>query len=132
MAAQLSGRSSGLDSKISNTFPQTLLFFSKVHSGIRNLKLLPKFKPPSGMSYPTLEQLTLGASFEKDSLLLRYMFKVKKLEATATTLGLKKGKSSLEQTIPCSDYLFPGGLMNHDPLESKLEEALSKVRGKLL
>lgn len=107
--------------------------FSFVLKGSKSTKgwVEAKLKPPTGISFPTLEQLLILLRFEDDTLHVKYRFKLKVLAATSTTLDVKKGQREIEQQIPCRDYLFSGGLINHDPLEKHLEEALAVVRGKI-
>jgi hypothetical protein len=87
-----------------------------------------KFKPPIGKLYPTLDQLTLLSCFDGDKLKLKYNFSVKKLEADSSALKFKKAKQEVVQEVEASKYHFSPGLINHDPLDNLIGEALKTVK----
>jgi len=103
--------------------------FSFVLKGQRAAKseFEAKLKPPAAKKYTMLDQLVLSARFEGEALCLTYAFHVKKLSATPSSFGFKKGVSEVEQRLDSSGYLFPGGYVNHDPLEKAIAEALASV-----
>lgn len=86
-----------------------------------------KFKPPLGKLYPTVDHLLLSTRFVDGALSLSYRFQVKKLQATPASIELKKGQSTFEATLEPSKYLFPGGQINHAPLEEAIGQALKTV-----
>lgn len=89
--------------------------------------VIAKLKPPEVKKFTLVSELNLGARFEGEALLLRYLFNVKKFEAGVSSLGVKKGKKEIEQRLERADYLFPGEIFNHDFLDGKIAEALAEV-----
>jgi len=87
-----------------------------------------KFKPSSAPRFSTLEHLMLYSRFDGDDLVLRYVFHVKRLAATASSVGLQKSKVETKQQLDSARYLFPGGIVNHDPLEAAIEEAIAAAQ----
>jgi sporulation-control protein spo0M len=90
-----------------------------------------KLKPPSGKEYPTLEHLMLSFRFDAETLLLKYCFHLKTIQASATTLTVGKATREIEQQFHSSNYLFPGGLINNQPLETAIAETLAVVKSKM-
>lgn len=109
--------------------------FSFVLKGQKSKKgwVEAKLKPPSGKDYPTLEHLLLSFHFNEDTLLLKYCFNLKTIQATASaTVHVAKAKRDLEQQFQASEYLFPGGqAVNHEPVEKALGEALATVKSRM-
>jgi hypothetical protein len=108
--------------------------FSFVLKGQKSRKgwLEAKLKPPAGKDYPTLEHLMLSFRFNEETLLLKYCFHLKTIQATAsTTVHVGKATRELEQELHSSKYLFPGGQVNHEPLETILAEALAVVKSRM-
>ena len=89
-----------------------------------------KLKAPGGKDFPTLEHLLLSMRFEGEVLQLKYCFQVKALQASATTLEVKKAKRELLQELPMNSYLL-GGHVDNDKIEEKLSEALEPFRTKM-
>jgi len=106
--------------------------FSFVLKGQKSRKgrIEAKLKPPAGKEYPTLEHLLLFFRFVEDSLQLNFCFNLKTLQASATTLEMKKAKREIEQVLPLKNYLFPGGQINNEPLEAAIGETLAAVKSK--
>lgn len=86
-----------------------------------------KFKPPSSRRLSLVDELLLCLRFEGDGLALKYVFKVKRFEATVATVGVKKGKSEVNQLLEENEYLLSKEHINHDALQARIEEALSTV-----
>jgi hypothetical protein len=108
--------------------------FSFVLKGQKSKKgwLEAKLKPPAGKDYPTLEHLFLSFCFNEETLHLKYCFHLKTIQATAsTTVHVGKAIRELEQELHSSKYLFPGGQINHEPLESVIAEALALVKSRM-
>ena len=88
-------------------------------------------KPPVGRRFLTVEALELFFRFEEEKLILKYKFKVKKLEASATAMSIQKDQKELVQKLERSDYMSSAGFIDSKLLEPKIEEALSGVGNKL-
>jgi hypothetical protein len=86
-----------------------------------------KYKAPDLRKFSLVEEILLAVRFVDDSLELVYTFKVKKIDATATTLNFKKGKAEVSQTWAPQDYLFGGGFIRQEFIEKMLDEAFSVV-----
>lgn len=91
-----------------------------------------KLSPPSAKSFATLEALILSARYEQDVLIVRYEFKVKKIEATAAAFDIKKLQKKTEQKFSAQDYRLPSGRTNFAHMEAAIREALSLVEAKIL
>ncbi len=95
-------------------------------------RVIAKFKPSSARQFRTLNELLLSARFDGEVLMLNYDFKVKTLEAGATSLEVKKSKKETEQRLAPEEYLFSGGFVHHSAVEAKIGDALKLVESKLL
>ena len=103
--------------------------FKFVAKGARTSKewVEVKVKPAAGKKYAALEQLTLAARFEDEGLALRYIFQVKEFASDANALVVRKSKKEVEQHLKISEYLFPGGQINREPLQQAVETALQQI-----
>ncbi len=86
-----------------------------------------KLRPPSSRRLSLVEELLLSLRFEGNALAVKYIFKVKKFEATAATVGIKKGRNEVNQLLEESEYMLSREHINHDALQTRIEEALSTV-----
>jgi hypothetical protein len=86
-----------------------------------------KFKPPTSRRFSLVNELTLSLRFEESLLVLNYSFNVKKFDATTASVGVKKGKSELEQRLDPARYMLTGQHADDQVLGAALEEALSTV-----
>ena len=111
-------------------FEVTYAFVTK---GLKSRKgwLEAKLKPPAGKEFPTLDHLLVAFRFAEEKLCLKYCFHLKTLKASVSTLEVSKATRELEQELPCSKYLFPGGQINHEPLEAAIGEILAMVKSKM-
>lgn len=107
--------------------------FSFVLKSVKSKKggVEAKLTPPSSRKFPTLEYLLLLSSFEEDQLRLRYSFRVKKMEATATTLGIKRGENKVEQQLALEKIAQSGAYVDHRLIEHAIETALDPVTSRL-
>ncbi len=87
-----------------------------------------KLKPSTAKRFTSLDQLVLYSRFEDETLVLKYVFHLRQLSATASSLGVSKEKFEFEQRLEERTYLFPGGIVNHQPLEAAMEEAFAAVK----
>ncbi len=103
--------------------------FSLVNKGEiwKNGYTVVKYKAPDLRKFSLVEEILIAVRFVDDSLELVYTFKVKKIDATATTLNFKKGKAEVTQTWAPQDYLFGGGFFRQEFIEKMLDEAFSVV-----
>ena len=90
-----------------------------------------KLKPPSGKDFPTLEQLVLSMRFQGDAMRLDYCFHLKTIQADALALSVGKARKEVVQELALTSYLFPGGQVNHEPLEKALADALATVKSRI-
>lgn len=86
-----------------------------------------KYKAPDLRKFSLVDEISIGARFVDDSLEVLYNFKIKKIDATATTLNFKKGKAEVTQNWSPQDYLFGGGFVRQEFIEKMLEEAFAVV-----
>jgi len=86
-----------------------------------------KLKPPSARKYSFLDELLLNIQFSPDALILKYIFKVKKIQATAASVAIKRGKAELEQHLDPKSYLLTAEHINPDLITAKIDEALATV-----
>ena len=86
-----------------------------------------KYKAPDLRKFSLVDEILIAVRCVDDSLELVYTFKVKKIDATATTLNFKKGKAEVSQTWAPQDYLFGGGFIRQEFVEKMLDEAFSVV-----
>jgi hypothetical protein len=86
-----------------------------------------KYKAPDLRKFSLVDEILISVRFVEDSLEVVYQFKVKKLEATATSMNFKKGKAEVAQTWTAEEYLFGGGFVRQEFVEKMLEEAMSVV-----
>lgn len=86
-----------------------------------------KYKAPDLRKFSLVDEILISIRFVEDSLEVVYHFKVKKLEATATSMNFKKGKAEVVQTWTAQQYLFGGGFIRQEFVEKMLEEAMSVV-----
>jgi hypothetical protein len=86
-----------------------------------------KYKAPDLRKFSLVDEILVSVRFVEDSLEVVYQFKVKKLEATATSMNFKKGKAEVAQTWTAEEYLFGGGFVRQEFVEKMLEEAMAVV-----
>jgi len=86
-----------------------------------------KYKAPDLRKFSLVDEILIAVRCVDHSLELAYTFKVKKIDATATTLNFKKGKAEVSQTWAPQDYLFGGGFIRQEFIEKMLDEAFSVV-----
>jgi hypothetical protein len=86
-----------------------------------------KYKAPDLRKFSLVEEILIAVRSVEDALKVVYTFKVKKIDATATTLNFKKGKAEVTQTWMPQDYLFGGGFIRQEFVERMLDEAFSVV-----
>lgn len=108
-------------------------FFQFVSRGTKSSDgwVQAKFKPPSSRKFSLLDELTLCLRFEDEMLVMKYVFKVKRFDATVASVTVKKGKVELEQRLSEREYLLSPDYVNHPGLESKIGEALEVVATEL-
>ena len=90
-----------------------------------------KFKPSSARRLFMVNELVLGLQFDGDTLVLRYVFSVKKLDSTSGKVGVRKGKTEVEQRLGPDAYLVLGGFINQEAIEASIEQALQPVSSDL-
>jgi hypothetical protein len=95
-------------------------------------KVEVKLVPPDSKKFAKLEQLTLQIKFEAESMAVQYIFQVKKIEASAASVNVKKQKEEAEQVFSPDQYLIPSGRLNHELLETAVQEALDLVESKFV
>ena len=86
-----------------------------------------KYKAPDLRKFSLVDEILVSVRFVENSLEVIYQFKVKKLEATATSMNFKKGKAEVAQTWTAEEYLFGGGFVRQEFVEKMLEEAMAVV-----
>lgn len=86
-----------------------------------------KYKAPDLRKFSLVDEILISVRFVEDSLEVLFQFKVKKLDATATSMNFKKGKTEVVQTWSAHEYLFGGGFIRQEFVEKMLEEAMSVV-----
>lgn len=108
-------------------------YFSFVLKGQKSKKqwVESKLTPPSGGLFTTLEHVLLQCCFKEDALQLKYIFKSKKLSATAATVSVVKTKSEFTQQLTPSQYILPGDFIDNDALQGFIREALATVEHRL-
>jgi len=91
-----------------------------------------KFTPPDAPSFRMLEQLVLSFRVDAGAIHLKYVFQVKKIEATAASFDISKAKKEFEQTLQVADLRLPSGRPNYGFMESALREVVSHVDTKVI
>lgn len=91
-----------------------------------------RLSPPDSKEFSALDELTLNSRFEGDELELRYHFKVKKVEATAASFGIKKEKLEKLQRFKLSELRLPSGRVNYERIENSLRESIRTVESKVI
>jgi hypothetical protein len=91
-----------------------------------------KIAPPTSRSFAAVEQAILSFHFEGDALNVAARFDVKKLEATAASVDMKKEKRESQKSYLPTDYLTSSGRFNHDKMEPAIREILSVAESKVL
>jgi hypothetical protein len=86
-----------------------------------------KMKPPTARRLVLVDELLMSFRFDKDVLELKYTFKVKSFDTSASTVNVKKEKTVVEQRLEPKQYLLTEEHLNHEVLESKIQEALDVV-----
>jgi hypothetical protein len=113
-------------SAIFDTFTTVFSFVSKGISW-KDGWTTAKLKAPDSARMSFVDELAFSARLEGDLIRLRYVFTVKKFDTSTTTVGVKKGKTEVSQTWPSSEYLFGGGFVQQQYVESMIEGALAEV-----
>lgn len=100
-------------------------FVVKAHRASKNGVEI-KLAPPDSKAFASLENLLLYFRFEGDTLNLKYVFKTKKLEATAASFDVKKQVKDFEQVFERNDYYLPSGRANHERIEAAIEAGVNQ------
>ena len=86
-----------------------------------------KFKPSSAQKFTLLEELILGVRIDEESISLKYLFKVKKLHTTASSVGVTKEKNEREQKLDLKKCLLSKDFIDNGFFEAAIEESLASV-----
>lgn len=100
-------------------------------AGAPGASLEIRFAPPDSKAFATLDQLVLAAGFDGDALSLGFRFQMKKIEATAASFEVTKGKREATKRLSSSEYLLTSGRIHPERLEAAIREALSEVERKV-
>jgi hypothetical protein len=90
-----------------------------------------KLKPPSARRMSLVNELTLSARFDGDALELEYLFAVKRLDASVSSLAMKRAKEVVLQRFDPSEYLVGGQYLDHQFLVEKAGAAIATVASEL-
>jgi hypothetical protein len=90
-----------------------------------------KLGPSSAKQFANLEYAQAEFRFQGDTLLVNYIFQVKKMVATPANVETKKEKRELEQSFGPTDYRTSSGRPNHERIEAAIAEALKEAEPKL-
>ena len=91
-----------------------------------------KLAPPDAKAFASLEQLIVKFHFEGETVHLAYSFGVKKVEATAASVDMKKAKKEFEQEFKPLQYKTASGRFNHDAVEAEIRQVMAQVESKVL
>ena len=108
---------------IITTLSSTFQFVTKSYKSSKS-GLAIKIAPSSATRFAMLDLLTLTVKFENETLQLKYLFDLKKFEATALSLAVGKNKITVHQTL---ENYIQDGYINHSYIESKIEEAFKEA-----
>lgn len=108
-------------------------YFSFVLKGQKSKKewLESKFKPPEGKRFAALDNVLLMSCFEGESLVLKFIFKSKKLSASAAAISVSKVTREHIERLEPDQYILSGGYVDNDALQRVIKSALSKVESTL-
>ena len=85
-----------------------------------------KFTPPSAKEFSAVENLFISFRFDGDQLQLRYLFNIKKLDASAG-MEMKKDKKEFKQEFIPNQYLLSNGRLNHEKIGPAVQEILGEL-----
>lgn len=108
---------------IITTLSSAFQFVAKSYKSSKN-GLAIKIAPSSATRFAMLDLLTLNVKIEGDTLQMKYVFDLKKFEATALSLAVGKNKITVQQTL---DNYIQDGYINHSYIESKIEDAFKEA-----
>jgi hypothetical protein len=91
-----------------------------------------KVAPPTSRSFAAVEQAILSFRFEGDLLEVGATFNLKKIEATAASVDVKKEKREVQKNYRPIDYLTSSGRFNHERMEEAIRDILSAGESKVL
>ncbi len=87
-----------------------------------------KLEPPTAKNFAAVEFLTLDFRFDDEERMeTEYTFQVQKIEASAGTVDLTHAKKDFEQVLDKTDYLLPSGRVNHDRIDSSIQEVFREL-----
>jgi hypothetical protein len=109
-----------------DTFETVFSFINKGESW-KDGRTSVKYKAPDIRKLSLVDEMAVSVRFVDDSLEVFYSFKVKKFEAGAQSLNVKRGKAEVTQVWPPSQYLFGDGFIRQEFVDRSIEEALSTV-----
>jgi hypothetical protein len=104
---------------------------------LKNMKsnkglLEAKIAPPTSRSFAAVEQAVLSFRFKDEWLEVEATFDVKKIEASAASVDMKKEKKAFQKSYSSADYLTPSGRFNHERMEVAIREILGVAESKVL
>jgi hypothetical protein len=100
----------------------------KSNKGVLDVKVAP----PDSRAFAAVEQAILSFSFDEDILNISARFDMKKIEATAASVDMKKEKKSFEKSYRPLDYLTSSGRFNHVQMTVAMQEILDVAEQKIL
>lgn len=110
-----------------DTFTSVYSFIDKGESS-KDGWTCAKLKAPDTRRLSLVEELSVCCRFEGTELLVNYDFKVKRFDTESESkVNVKRGKASVSQRWPESDYLFGSGFLQQEYVERQIDEALQSV-----
>jgi hypothetical protein len=91
-----------------------------------------KLAPPQSKTFAAVEQALLLFRSDGEALEVQYTFQVKKVEATAGSIEIKKEKKAHVRRYEASQLLTSSGRFNHEAMEAAIREVLSEVESKVI
>jgi hypothetical protein len=104
-------------------------FVTKSHKVVKD-GLEVKLSPPQSRSFAAVELAVLVFRFEGENLEVSYTFQVKKLEASAGAIDMKKEKKAFKKVYTLSQLQTSSGRFNHEAMEPAIGEVISSVESK--
>jgi len=87
-----------------------------------------KLAPPSGKTHASIEHLMLHFRMNEEVLEVKYTFNVKKIDASTSTMKLKKEKKSYQQSFAPEEYLQSNKKLNRDFIAKSITDIIEQLK----
>jgi len=100
----------------------------KSKKGVVDIKLVP----PAGKTFASMEQVNIYFKMNSENLEILYVFCIKEIDASSSSMTLKKVQKEFKKVLTPKEYFSAGGRINSFVFVASIEEVLGKLSNNIL